>query len=280
MKSSFYLKLIGLFFPIFFVNSDIQADESVDQVPYKTVLEYPFRQADKKLFYGEDALQFIEAWTIETGKAGSGSHNGDIIFIHGGCWLSAYDIAHSRAFTSALADTGYRVWSLEYRRTGDEEGGWPESFFDIQQAINYLQDEQGITLSETVIMGHSAGGHLALLAGQNGHRFKAVVGLAAIVDLEAYALGENSCQSATAMFMGDLPSEAPALYRAANPKSQPMPANTTLIFSQQDGIVPASQVDGVQAVQLLELQEAGHFDFIYPKSKAWQVIQDTLKSLD
>jgi len=57
-------------------------------------------------------------------------------------------------------------------------------------------------LANTVVVGHSAGGHLALLAGSELPELKAVVGLAAITDIVAYSEGQNSCQQATPQFMG------------------------------------------------------------------------------
>ena len=56
-----------------------------------------------------------------------------------------------------------------------------------------------------VLAGHSAGGHLALLAGQHDNAempaFDKVIGLAAITDVATYAVGENSCQTATPAFL-------------------------------------------------------------------------------
>jgi acetyl esterase/lipase len=50
-------------------------------------------------------------------------------------------------------------------------------------------------------VGHSAGGHLALLAGGEIKRLKGVIGLAAITDIAEYAMGSNSCQKVTNNFM-------------------------------------------------------------------------------
>ena len=48
--------------------------------------------AGQKHAYGEDSLQFGELILPD----GPGRHP-VIILIHGGCWLSAYDIKHSRS---------------------------------------------------------------------------------------------------------------------------------------------------------------------------------------
>ncbi|MCY4266028.1 MAG: hypothetical protein OXE78_14420 [Gammaproteobacteria bacterium] len=56
--------------------------------------------------------------------------------------------------------------------------------------------------SSTAIIGHSAGGHLALLVGILTPEASLIIVIAAIADLEKYARGNNSCQPETAEFMG------------------------------------------------------------------------------
>ena len=88
-----------------------------------------------------------------------------VIFIHGGCWLSDYNLDHVSAVCADLVEAGYAVWTPEYRRVGDEGGGYPNTFKDIQASINYartLADIYPLDLKNVVVMGHSAGGHLAL----------------------------------------------------------------------------------------------------------------------
>ena len=48
-----------------------------------------------------------------------------VVVVHGGCWLSEYSLDHIAGFCAALTDVGLATWSLEYRRVGDEGGGWP-----------------------------------------------------------------------------------------------------------------------------------------------------------
>ena len=60
-----------------------------------------------------------------------------VLFIHGGCWLSQYDMVHAAALEQALADSGFAVWSIEYRRVGNDGGGWPGTFSDIAQGADW-----------------------------------------------------------------------------------------------------------------------------------------------
>ena len=98
---------------------------------------------------------------------------------------------------------------LEYRRLGDEGGGWPGSLDDILQALELLTNTQdtGFQPRNITLVGHSAGGHLALLASQPQQRLRirGVIGLAAITDIEAYAAGASGCQQAGANFLATAP---------------------------------------------------------------------------
>ncbi len=56
------------------------------------------------------------------------------------------------------------MWNIEYRRVGDG-GGWPATFEDVAAAIDHLATlDAPVDLERVSILGHSAGGHLALWA--------------------------------------------------------------------------------------------------------------------
>src|SRR4051812_31003966 len=69
---------------------------------------------DQRIQYGPGPLQFGNLRLPKT----PGPH-AVLVFVHGGCWLSQFDISHAAAFEQAVADSGIAVWSLEYRRVGD-----------------------------------------------------------------------------------------------------------------------------------------------------------------
>ena len=110
---------------------------------------------DARIAYGEAALQFGYLRLPE----GRGPHP-TIVFIHGGCWLSRYDIQHTGPAEQALADAGYAVWSIEYRRVGDEGGTWPGMFLDVGSGVDHLFElahEYALDLDRVIVAGHSAG---------------------------------------------------------------------------------------------------------------------------
>ena len=240
-------------------------------VTFEEVLQLPFRSGDYIISYGEDSSQFGSLWLPK------GNNNGTVIFIHGGCWMNEYDIEHAQAFATGLASAGYAVWSLEYRRTGDLGGGWPGTFMDIISGINKLSDlgKFDLNMERLVLMGHSAGGHLAILAGARPDLLELkpslVLGLAAITNVETYARGTNSCQKSASAFMGGGPDELPDMYEEVQPANHEVDPNTVLLYGSVDQIVPAAQAL-LPGARPLRHRSAGHFDWIHPGTDAFRTI--------
>lgn len=247
-------------------------------VGFPAVSELTFRESDHKLAYGSDALQFGRLWLPESGQ----SPRALLIFIHGGCWSNQFFMDHSYAFSTGLADAGYAVWSLEYRRTGDAGGGWPGSFEDVVAGINAVSrlEDFGVDNEKLAIMGHSAGGHLALLAGsdQGGLKLEPqlVVGLAAISDIASYSKGSSSCETGTLAFMGGSIEEKFGSYLSANPANHSLHPNSFLLHGDQDEIVPLVQAS-LAGARTRIAEDASHFDWIHPGTPAFA---DLLELLD
>jgi acetyl esterase/lipase len=246
-------------------------------VSYAELIALQADLPDEIIAYGDDQFQFGELWipkeATPTRKAPL------VVFAHGGCWLNAYSIDHSRVFSNQLARAGYAVWSIEYRRTGDAGGGWPGSYQDILRGLNHVANlsDPRIDRSMLAITGHSAGGHLVLLAATDRKlriEPQVVIGLAPIVNIATYAAGENSCQIATPHFMGGTPAEIAEDYRAANPSTGKFRYPVLSIHGTADAIVPLQQSTDLLETRIVE--GAGHFDLIHPHTPAFQTL---LKSL-
>ncbi|HDZ10065.1 alpha/beta hydrolase [Pseudohongiella sp.] len=251
-------------------------------VAYSAVESLRYREPDARIAYGDDALQFGLLWlpALATDETEGDTRPPVVVLIHGGCWLNAYNIAHTYALSTALADSGYAVWSLEYRRTGDAGGGWPGTFDDVMSGIAHIKtlDRFALDTDRFVIAGHSAGGHLALLAGRDSPAATAVLGLAAISDIKAYATGSNSCQIATPRFMGGTPQERPDAYREANPREHLAHPTTVLLHGSSDILVPVNQGLMVGA-RTLFVAGGGHFDWVHPGTRSFRVLLSTLQSV-
>ena len=234
---------------------------------FDAVLALPSGQPDARFSYGPAASQFAESWLPADGTTPAPV----VVLIHGGCWLSDYTIEHSHPAATALRDAGFAVWNVEYRRSGEPGGGFPGSVDDIRRIIALLDESPpaAIDTGRRVIAGHSAGGHLALLAA-TGHP---VIALAPIIDIADYARGEGSCNAAAVRFMGGTPVQLPDAYRQATPA---VGAGDAVFMGSLDTIVPARPE--YLPAGMKRWPEAGHFDWIHPGTEAWQLWLDTLRT--
>ena len=224
----------------------------------------------RRISYGSDPLQYGEL-RLPTSK---GPHPVAII-VHGGCWLAKLGNLDERAISmemirpvaAALTDAGIATWNVEYRRVGDPGGGWPGSLEDVLRAVEHAR-----TLAERlVLVGHSAGGHLALLAAARVQL--PVVAIAAVSDPATWD------HPAVPLLLGD---ERPA---EASPLAQlPLGAPQILVHGTADEVVPFDQSEryseaaGGEA-ELVALEGAGHFEPIDPQSPEWTTVRDAIRRL-
>ena len=184
-------------------------------------------EADVRIFYGDGPLQFGDLRVPD----GNGPYPVAIV-IHGGCWLSEYDIDHIGAAAEALRQSGIATWALEYRRVGDPGGGWPGIFLDLAQGADTLRRlarEHSLDLDRVIALGHSAGGHLALwlaaranlpsgspITSDDPLLLRGVLGLAAAPDLEMVQRAA-SCDRVIEGLLGGSPDDVPGRYQLASP---------------------------------------------------------------
>lgn len=237
-------------------------------VPFAEVANLAFTAPDKIIRYGAAPQNTGEYWQA----------NQDaplLLLVHGGCWLNQFDANHIRPLASRLAELGVAVLSIEYRRIGDEGGGFPGTFDDIREAANFAQTLPHDTV---VVAGHSAGGHLALWlsASQAPEKLRGAIGLAPISDLETYAQGTSSCERAAATLMGGSPDELPERYHDASPQSLTSALPALIIHGEKDPIVTIDQSSHFcrthSGCELKRLEHLGHFDAIDPRGAVPELI--------
>lgn len=202
--------------------------------------------ADERIAYGRGPLQF--------GDLRAADANGLAVVLHGGSWKATYNLIHLGHLCLVLRDAGIPTFNVEYRRVGDPGGGWPGSLEDVLLAVDYAR---GLA-RRLVLVGHSAGGHLALLA---ANRLKVpVVAIAAVCDPPTW---ENDAVGA--FFGGEPPSEGSPLAQL------PLDARQVLVHGTRDDVVPFDQsaryaeTAGSDAT-LIPLEGAGHFEPIDAQS--------------
>src|SRR6266536_617451 len=249
--------------------------------------------ADARLAYGSDPNQFLDL-RLPSSRKKIRSLYPVIINIHGGFWRAKYNLEHAGHLCAALTAKGLATANLEYRRVGNEGGAWPGTFADIRSAYHFLlqnAERHNLDAGKVVVMGHSAGGQIALCLAAHEPGVNRIISLAGIVDLQrAYKL--HLSNDAVFEFLRGTPAEVPDQYREADPMELSIPqAQQWLIHGTADEVVSVDfSRDYITAkkkrpdkekedAHLLEIPAAGHFDLIDPRSQAWKQVAETVHQL-
>jgi len=184
-----------------------------------------------------------------------------LIFIHGGSWRGGKRSDYL-PYLLVYANKGYVTITVSYRLT--RVARFPAAVEDVTCAVRWVKahaDDYGVDPERIALIGGSAGGHLAMMAGytQDNPDFvvgcsdtinsdiKAIVNLYGPTDLTTpYARQRNEVTS----FLGvSSYSDDPDLFLRASPKHYISPDDPpTLIFHGTiDSLVPISQSDSLDA---------------------------------
>ena len=247
--------------------------------------------ADVRLTYGSDPNQFLD---LRLPKEKSTQPYRLVINIHGGFWRAKYNLDHAGHLCAALTVKRVVTANLEYRRVGNEGGAWPGTFEDIRSAYQFLvqhANTHNLDASTIVVMGHSAGGQLALCLAAHEPTITRVISLAGVVDLQrAYQL--HLSNDAVVEFLRGKPTDVPDHYREADPMQLSIPhARQWLIHGAVDEIIPPEFSRNYvvakktragkekEDARLTEIPGASHFDVIDPHSPAWIHVEQTVLQL-
>jgi len=231
----------------------------------RRVLNEPPPPADQRIPYGDHPSQFVD-YRYPSGR---GPHP-LAIYIHGGFWRARIDLTHGGHPCAALTAAGFTTANIEYRRAGEEGGGWPGTLGDVRRAVEFVLRGAGLPARAAgpggpphVLLGHSAGGPLALCLAAEMPDLRRVIALAPVADpRRAYELTLGD--GAVADFFRGSPADFPERY-AMRPPACP----TVLIHGAADEVVPIELNRGFPGVQFIELPGADHFDVIDPQSAAF-----------
>lgn len=232
------------------------------------ILTLPPPPASRRITYGPSAPCFIDFRYPP--KA---SDPALAVMIHGGFWRARYDLLHAGHLCAALTAAGFVTANVEYRRVGDAGGGWPGSFDDVRAALQAARRETRAT--RVIVLGHSAGGHLALRLAADEPALRGVVALAPVANLQRAAdlhLSNDAVREFLGGSMDRLP-EACAMRRRAQ-------VRRVLIHGRNDANVPLElsrdyareRASDAAPLTVIELDDCDHFDVIDPRTAAGKVV--------
>jgi acetyl esterase/lipase len=243
-----------LFIICIFISS---CSETRDQSKNQSVeAEESFIMRDIK--YGNDSLHTLDMYIPPKSK----NNHILIIYIHGGGWYAG-NKREAIHWADYFQNKGYAVASIDYRLTKMPEKNFhPTQMSDIDKALRFLvskSDNYNFDSTKIIIMGFSAGAHLALMYGykyDSSKRIKAAISLCGILDLTDQQLlnadlGDMSGSKMVSLFIGDTTMNIPKR-QAASPvfnldeHSPP----TCFVHGKSDDIVPFQQ--SVKATNVLK----------------------------
>ncbi|WP_328603720.1 prolyl oligopeptidase family serine peptidase [Amycolatopsis sp. NBC_00345] len=257
--------------------------------------------------YGDEPSQFVEVHGAEPVR-------GTAFVLHGGFWRARHDLHQLDDLCADLVAAGWLAVNIEYRRTEGDGGGWPQSLDDVLAAIAAVTAATAADTTPpvdsaqpadsappvdsaqpsdsaqpgaaagaalpTVAIGHSAGGHLALLAAARAG-LSAAVGLAPLTDLprsSAEGLGEEATDAfltapdPAASPLTCLPLGLPQLIVHGD-------ADVRVPVAHSRAYVAAARAAG-DTVDYLELPGLSHFQVTAPEGEAWQHVRTWLSGLN
>jgi acetyl esterase/lipase len=260
----------------------------------------PMPPADHTIPYGQDANQIGELRL----PRGPGPHP-VIVLVHGGCWMPQA-ARYLAAMGDELKKDGIASWNIEYRRLGQPGGGWPGTYLDVGHAIDHLRSLAApykLDIDRVVVLGHSAGGHLAMWAGTRQRinaksrlfiprplPIRGVINLAGTIDMTAnIAHMEEKCRGPVVTdLLGGPPNAVPDRYQEASANTMlPLGVAQILIWGDQEDFVPqplAEQYVGAarqagDPARLVLVPATGHFETASPFTAAWPVVREAIRSL-
>lgn len=267
----------------------------------RELMALPAGPPDHRIPYGPDPNQFGEL-RLPTGE---GPHPVAVL-IHGGCWMPYAGAKAMSPMAEALKKDGIATWNIEYRRLKQDGGGWPGTYLDVGQAVDYLRrlsDPYHLDLNRVVVVGHSAGAHLAMWSGirlklTKGNRLfapnplavKGIVNLAGRIDMKVGIREyEATCEGEPVVtnLLGGTPEQVPERYTETSANHHlPLGVRQVLIWGEHEKYVPLQFAENYVAtarkngdrVKLVVVPGVGHFETASPLSKAWSTVRTAIRS--
>lgn len=209
-----------------------------------------------------------------------------VALVHGGFWRAEYDRTHLAPLAEALARDGFHVANLEYPRIGMPGGGWPGTGEAVRDRMESAHADPDLP-HRVVVVGHSAGGHLALWLASNDRLpwLTGAVALGPAADLrEVDRLGLSN--DAARDLLGGTQEEQPHAWADADPGRQQLTTPAAIVTGEFDDVVPGSVTAAYVAsrgkgepLTTAVARRADHLDIIDPTTDAYLLLLAEVEEL-
>jgi acetyl esterase/lipase len=219
--------------------------------------------------YGTDPLQKMDIYLPANRTTASTKV---LVLIHGGGWTTG-----DKADFAVMIDTlkkrlpDYAIFNVNYRLATFGANLFPTQELDIKSAVEFIYSNRASYLvgDKFVMMGASAGGHLALL---HAYKYAAPVKIKAVVDffgpsdmVDLYNNPGTVSPLVIAALMSGTPTSNPTLYQQSSPIVQVAATSSPTIIIQggMDPLVNATRQSQALATKLSSFAVPNQYVF-YP----------------
>lgn len=207
-----------------------------------------------------------------------------LIVLHGGKWKTSYTAKQMEYICADLRHRGIATCNVEFRRLGHVGGGWPNTFLELADAIDYIwahHSDWNVAYRRISFLGHSSGGHLALslcamdkfLDRKLPFTPRSAIALASVFDLKTL----EGLQKEVEQFFGDAPIIDPT-------SLLPLGIPQLVICGSKDRLLGQATaylgkaLEAGDDVKMVEIDKCSHLRIIDPTAPYWPLIRENICS--
>ena len=240
----------------------------------RSVLTRPASAPDAVLAYGRHDAQVADVRFARADRP-------LLVVVHGGFWRPAFDRMHLGPMAEALAAAGWPTVTPEYRRVPGRPDLAVEDVHAAVRAVARRPELDDRYDGRVLIVGHSAGGHLALHAAATLEPASAPVGVLALAPVADLRRAQELRLDGDAVpaFLGQDADARPDLDPARLPAH---PGRVRIVHGSGDAVVPVGVSEAYlrrHPAAVLTPVACGHFALIDPRSAAWPTVLAALDDL-